>query len=80
MRKYIRETTLFILPMASYCKQYYPQYTNPFSILKNCIESMNRSMDVMLRKIEEILPSEPPAGHISAADGTGGPSSVPEQE
>lgn len=80
MRKYIRETSLFILPMASYCKQYYPQYTNPFSILKNCIESMNRSMDVMLRKIEEILPSEPPAGHISAADGTGGPSSVPEQE
>lgn len=54
MRKYIRETSVFLLPMASYCKKYYPEYGNAFSILKSSIESMNRSMDVMLSKIEAI--------------------------
>lgn len=53
-RKYIRETSMFLIPMASYCKKYYPEYTNTFSILKNNIDSMNRSMDVMLCKIEAL--------------------------
>lgn len=53
MRKYIRETDLFLLPMASYCKKFYPEFGNAFGILKNGIEGMNRSMDVMLQKIEE---------------------------
>lgn len=53
MRKYIRETSMFLIPMASYCKKYYPEYANAFSILKSNIESMNRSMDVMLSKIEK---------------------------
>ena len=52
MRKYIRETNLFLLPMASYCKKFYPEYGNAFQILKNNIENMNRSMDIMLEKIE----------------------------
>lgn len=52
MRKYIRETSMFLIPMASYCKKYYPEYANAFGILKNNIESMNHSMDVMLSKIE----------------------------
>lgn len=54
MRKYIRETNLFLIPMASYCKKYYPEQTRAFAIMKNSIESMNRSMDIMLRKIEEL--------------------------
>ena len=45
---------MFLIPMASYCKKYYPEYTNTFSILKNNIDSMNRSMDVMLCKIEAL--------------------------
>lgn len=52
MRKYIRETSMFLIPMASYCKKYYPEYANAFSILKSNIDNMNRSMDVMLCKIE----------------------------
>ena len=52
MRKYIRETAIFLIPMASYCKKYYPEYTTAFSILKSNIESMNHSMDIMLSKIE----------------------------
>ncbi len=54
MRKYIRETSMFLIPMASYCKKYYPEYANAFSILKSSIENMNRSMSVMLSKIEEM--------------------------
>ncbi len=54
MRKYIRETSMFLIPMASYCKRYYPEYANAFGILKNSIENMNHSMDVMLSKIEAI--------------------------
>lgn len=52
MRKYIRETSMFLIPMASYCKKYYPKYANAFGIMKSNIESMNHSMDVMLSKIE----------------------------
>lgn len=52
MRKYIRETSMFLIPMASYCKKFYPEYANAFGILKSNIDSMNRSMDVMLSKIE----------------------------
>lgn len=54
MRKYLRETARFLIPMASYCKKYYPDYANAFGILKNGIDSMNRSMSVMLDKIEAI--------------------------
>ena len=53
MKKYIRETSMFLIPMASYGKRYYPQYTNAFSILKNSISSLNTSMDIMLQKMEE---------------------------
>lgn len=47
--------------MASFCKNYYPQYTNAFSILKSNIYSLNNSMSVMLGKMEEhmaVLDSE----------------------
>lgn len=52
MEKYLRETNMFLLPMASYCKRYYPEYSNAFSILKSSIENMNRSMTIMLQRIE----------------------------
>lgn len=51
MHKYIRETNLFLIPMASYCKKYYPEYTNVFSILKSSIEALNSSMDAMLKNL-----------------------------
>lgn len=57
MRKYIRETSMFLIPMASYGKKYYPEYSNVFGILKRNIDSMNCSMDVMLSKIEALEPS-----------------------
>lgn len=47
MRKYIRETNMFLIPMASYGKAYYPQYTNALSILKSNIYSLNHSMEVI---------------------------------
>ena len=53
MEKYIRETKMFLIPMASYGKRYYPQYTNAFSILKNNITSLNTSMDIMMQKLKE---------------------------
>lgn len=53
MKKYIRETSMFLIPMASYGKRYYPQYANALSILKNSIYSLNHSMEIMLHKIEE---------------------------
>lgn len=53
MEKYIKETNEYILPMASYCKNYYPQYTNAFTILKSNIYSLNNSMNVMLKKFLE---------------------------
>lgn len=53
MKKYIRETSMFLIPMASYGKRYYPQYTNTLTILKNSIYSLNHSMDIMIQKMEE---------------------------
>lgn len=58
MKKYIRETNMFLIPMASYGKRYYPQYTNALSILKNNIYSLNHSMEIMLSKIEELKDQE----------------------
>ena len=51
MAKYLRETRLFLLPMASYCKKYYPQYSNAFSILKTNITALNSSMEAMLERV-----------------------------
>ena len=53
MRKYVNETTDFIIPIASYGKLYYPEYSNVFSILKSGIHSLNHSMEIMLDKFEE---------------------------
>ena len=53
MRKYVKETTDFVLPCASYGKLYYPEYTNVFSALKSGIYSLNHSMEIMLDKFEE---------------------------
>lgn len=50
MRKYLRETDLFLIPMGSYCKKYYPQYANAFSILKSSIDTLNSSMKIMLER------------------------------
>ncbi|MDO4978171.1 MAG: HD domain-containing protein [Eubacteriales bacterium] len=50
MSKYIEETYTFLIPMASFCKNYYPEYTNAFSILKSNIYSLNHSMDVLMKK------------------------------
>lgn len=54
MRKYINETNTFLIPMASFCKNYYPQYTNAFSILKSSIYNLNHSMEIMMNKFEEL--------------------------
>ena len=54
MRKYIKETNDFLLPMASYCKNYYPDYTNSFSILKSNIYSLNNSMRIMMEKFDHL--------------------------
>ena len=47
LKKYIRETELFIITIAQYGKSYYPQYTNALSILKNNIHSLNNSMKII---------------------------------
>lgn len=52
MHKYIRETSMFLIPMASYGKRYYPQYMNALVILKNNIQSLNHSMEIMLNRCE----------------------------
>ena len=57
MRKYLRETNLWLIPMASWGKRYYPQYANALSILKSNIYSLNHSMEIMLQKIEELVPN-----------------------
>lgn len=54
MHKYLRETQMFLIPMASYCKKYYPEFTNAFGILKRNIEALNVSMKMMLEKIEAV--------------------------
>lgn len=51
MAKYLRETNLFLIPIASYCKKYYPQYANAFSILKSSITALNDSMAAMLKRV-----------------------------
>jgi GTP pyrophosphokinase len=53
--KYIRETNMFILPMASYGKSYYPQYTNAISILKSNIYSLNHSMEIITNMYDKQL-------------------------
>lgn len=53
MAKYLRETNLFLIPMASYCKKYYPQYANAFSILKSSITALNGSMAAMLARVSQ---------------------------
>lgn len=58
IRKYIRETSMFLIPMASYCKKYYPEYGNAFSILKSNIHSLNNCMSIMMDKIEEAAGKE----------------------
>ncbi len=54
MRKYIDETKLFIIPLASHGKKYYPQYRDALVNLKNNIQSLNNSMDVMLKRFEDM--------------------------
>lgn len=56
MRKYLRETQMFLIPMASYCKKYYPEFTNAFGILKRNIEVLNSSMKIMLEKLDREEP------------------------
>lgn len=53
MRKYILETDEFLIPMALYCKNYYPEYTNAFTILKSNIHSLNNSMRIMMEKFDK---------------------------
>ncbi len=52
MKKYIRETEDFLIPMASYCKKYYVQYNNAFTILKTNISALNMSAKNMMEKHE----------------------------
>lgn len=54
MRKYILETERFLIPMASYAKNYYPEYTSAFSILKSNIYSLNNSMRIMMEKFDDV--------------------------
>ena len=53
MHQYIRETAMFLIPMASYGKRFYPQYSNQLTILKSNIQSLNHGMEIMLQKFEE---------------------------
>ena len=59
MNKYIKETEQFLIPMASYCKKYYPDYVNAFTILKTSIFALNNSMKIMLEKYGPEIPSTP---------------------
>lgn len=51
--KYIRETEMFILPMASYAKYRYTWWTNAFSILKTNINSLNHNMKIITQMYDE---------------------------
>lgn len=55
MKKYIDETNTFLIPMAGFCRDNYPEYGNAFSILKNSIYSLNHSMEIMMFKCEELV-------------------------
>ena len=50
--KYINETNKFIIPIADYRTDYYPEHTNAINLLKINIFSLNRSMSIMLEKSE----------------------------
>ena len=52
MKKYIKETDSFILPLGSYGMNYYPEYTNIIAGLKNSIYSMNNAMRIMEERYE----------------------------
>lgn len=54
MKKYIDETNTFLIPMAGFCRDFYPEYRNAFSILENSIYSMNHSMEIMMLKCREL--------------------------
>ena len=53
MKKYLRETEIYLIPLGSYCKKYYPEYGEAFNVMKNSIASMNRIMKIMLEKQEK---------------------------
>lgn len=53
MKKYIKETCDFILPLGAYGINHYPEYTNVISGLKNSIYSMNNAMRIMEERFEE---------------------------
>lgn len=55
LKKYIRETNLFLIPMAQYGKLYYPQYTNTLSILKSNIYSLNHSIEITTSIYDEYV-------------------------
>ena len=55
--KYIDETDKFIIPIADYGNDYYPEYTNAINLLKSNIFSLNRSMRIMLEKSESEIKS-----------------------
>lgn len=50
MEKHIRETSDFLIPMAGYCKDYYPEYNNAFENLKEEISRLNEEKRVMMEK------------------------------
>jgi len=52
MKKYIKETDDFLVPMASYGKKYYPEYNSAFTILKSSISALNNAMRIMMEKFE----------------------------
>ena len=70
--KYIRETEMFILPMASYAKYHYPWWTNIFSILKTNIYSLNHSMQIIVGMYDEQI-----AELTKQSSGTGMPMPKP---
>lgn len=53
LKKYLRETNLFLIPMAQYGKAYYPQYTDALSILKSNIYSLNHSIEIITNLYDE---------------------------
>lgn len=55
LKKYLRETDLFIIPMAQYGKSYYPQYTNTLSILKSNIYSLNHSIEIIVNIYDKYI-------------------------
>lgn len=53
LKRYLKETNQFLIPMASYGKAYYPQYTNALSSLKSHIYSLNHSMEIITNIYDE---------------------------